>query len=56
MGNEADGVSAGVTAKVSRRLTIPGFAQGPTAESLNVAVATAVTVSEFRRRWFSLLQ
>ena len=50
MGNEAEGVSAAVAAQVSRRLTIPCFAQGPHAESLNVAVATAVTVSEFRRK------
>lgn len=50
MGNEADGISPEVAAKVGVRLTIPSFAKGPTAESLNVAVATAVTVSEFRRR------
>ena len=50
MGNESDGVSAQVAAKVTRRLTIPSFSKGTHAESLNVAVATAVTVSEFRRR------
>lgn len=50
MGNEADGVSAGVASRVSRRITIPCFSKGSHAESLNVAVATAVTVSEFRRR------
>lgn len=50
MGNESEGVSKEVAAKVSRRLTIPSFAKGRGAESLNVAVATAVTVSEFRRR------
>lgn len=50
MGNESDGVSPEVAARVTRRLTIPSFSKGAHAESLNVAVATAVTVSEFRRR------
>ncbi len=50
MGNESEGVSSAVAAKVTRRLTIPSFAKGAHAESLNVAVATAVTVSEFRSR------
>ena len=50
MGNEANGISSGVAAEVSVRLTIPSFAKGPTAESLNVAAATAVTLSEFKRR------
>ena len=48
MGNEAHGISAEVAQQVTRRLTIPSF--GSAAESLNVSVATAVTVSEFRRR------
>lgn len=52
MGNESNGVSAEIAAKVNSRLFIPSFAPaGEThAESLNVAVATAVTVSEFCRR------
>lgn len=49
MGNESNGISTRVREKVSRRLLIPSFADGPTAESLNVAVATAITLSEFRR-------
>lgn len=49
MGNESKGISKETEAKVSERLLIPSFAEGPTAESLNVAVATAVTLSEFRR-------
>ncbi len=48
MGNEANGISAEVAEKVSDRITIPSFGGG--AESLNVAIATAVTVAEFRRR------
>lgn len=50
MGNEAHGISSMVAECVSHRLTIPAFAKGDKAESLNVAVATAVVVSEFRRR------
>lgn len=51
MGNEAHGISEAVAREVSRRITIPSFfegAQGP--ESLNVAIAAALTVSEFKRR------
>lgn len=49
MGNESNGVSAEVAAEVSSRLYIPSYGNSM-AESLNVAVATAVTLAEFRRR------
>lgn len=49
MGNESSGVSMEVAAEVSQRLFIPPC-KGSGAESLNVAVATAVCLSEFRRR------
>lgn len=49
-GNEANGISDGVAACCDRRITIPSFAKGKGSESLNAAVATAITVSEFRRR------
>ena len=49
MGNEAAGIRAEVAATVDRRLLIPAFG-GSGAESLNVAAATAVVLSEFRRR------
>ena len=48
MGNESNGISAEVARRLDSRLRIPSFGGG--AESLNVAVATAVTLSEFRRR------
>ncbi len=48
MGNESNGISAEVARRLDSRLCIPSFGGG--AESLNVAVATAVTLSEFRRR------
>ena len=51
MGNEGKGISADVEALVNRRLLIPSFpAHRPTSESLNVAIATAVAVAEFRRQ------
>ncbi|MDE5847394.1 MAG: RNA methyltransferase, partial [Muribaculaceae bacterium] len=50
MGNEGNGLSEAVRDKVNQPLLIPSFASGPHAESLNVAAATAITVSEFMRR------
>lgn len=51
MGNEGKGISPEVARFINRRLLIPNFPQGcETSESLNVAVATAITCSEFRRR------
>ena len=50
MGNEGNGISDAVRQRVSHRLLIPDFHQGATADSLNVAIATAITCSEFRRR------
>ena len=50
MGNEGNGISEEVRRMVTRPLLIPRFRQGESAESLNVAVATAITCSEFCRR------
>ena len=50
MGNEGNGISEAVRQHVTHRLLIPNFHQGDSAESLNVAIATAITCSEFRRR------
>jgi len=51
MGSEANGISSEVASTVTRRLYIPPFPpDAHTSESLNVAVATAITVAEFRRR------
>ena len=51
MGNEGKGISAAVEATVNHRLLIPSFPpHRPTSESLNVAIATAVAVAEFRRQ------
>ena len=53
MGNEGNGISAPLRERITRRLLIPDFHEGPTADSLNVAIATAITCSEFRRRRIS---
>ena len=50
MGNEGNGISDEVRTMVTHPLLIPRFRQGESAESLNVAVATAITCSEFCRR------
>lgn len=51
MGNEGKGISAGVARHINRRLLIPNYPKDrDTADSLNVAIATAVTCAEFRRR------
>ncbi|MCM1483550.1 MAG: RNA methyltransferase [Muribaculaceae bacterium] len=50
MGNEGNGISDHVAKAVTHRLTIPAFRQeGAGSESLNVAMATAIVLSEFRR-------
>lgn len=51
MGNEGNGISNRIAKAVTHKLYIPSWPKGePTSESLNVAVATAVVCSEFRRR------
>ena len=50
MGNEGNGISEAVRHRISHRLLIPAFHPSDTADSLNVAIATAITCSEFRRR------
>jgi len=53
MGNEGAGLGEPVVSQLSHRLFIPPFpAHRAGSESLNVAVATAVACSEFRRRTY----
>ena len=52
MGNEGNGISPEIRQRVNRRLLIPSYRTDDTAESLNVAIATAITCAEFRRRKF----
>jgi TrmH family RNA methyltransferase len=50
MGNEGKGISQEVARLVTDRILIPNYHEGrPTADSLNVAIATAITCAEFRR-------
>ena len=50
MGNEGNGISPDVRQLITHKLLIPNFNKNnETAESLNVAIATAITCSEFRR-------
>lgn len=51
MGNEGKGISDEIAGHVSHRILIPSYPpNSPTSESLNVGMATAITISEFRRR------
>ena len=51
MGNEGNGISEKILPFISQKLFIPTFPlNANTSESLNVGIATAITVAEFRRR------
>lgn len=51
IGNESDGISSEMEKLVSDKLYIPPYPQNASgSESLNAAIATAITVAEFRRR------
>ena len=49
MGNEANGVSEEISKKITHKISIPRFGKTQKTESLNVATATAILLSEFRR-------
>jgi len=49
MGNEANGISEGIEKLVKNRISIPRFGDLQKTESLNVATATAIILSEFKR-------
>ena len=51
MGNEGKGISRAVEKRITQKLYIPNYPpESESTESLNVAVATAIVCSEFRRR------
>ncbi len=50
LGNEANGISSSIVALVDQKITIPRFGNLQETESLNVANATAILLSEFKRR------
>ncbi|MFZ4105678.1 TrmH family RNA methyltransferase [Flavobacterium sp.] len=52
LGNEANGISEKIEKLVTKRLAIPRFGTLQQTESLNVATATAIFLSEFKRATF----
>jgi TrmH family RNA methyltransferase len=50
LGNEANGISKQVESQITQRISIPRFGELKATESLNVANATAIVLSEFKRR------
>lgn len=53
MGNEANGISVAIEKHTTERISIPRFGDLQRTESLNVATATAIILSEFKRGLFS---
>lgn len=49
MGNEANGISDSIEKLISKRISIPRFGKLKQTESLNVATATGIILSEFKR-------
>lgn len=53
MGNEGNGISPQIEELISRKISIPNYSnEKVTSESLNVGIATAIVVAEFRKRKF----
>ncbi len=50
LGNEANGISGEIEKLITRKLSIPQFGNAEKTESLNVATAAAIFLSEFKRR------
>ena len=50
MGNEANGISEEINTIIKNKLTIPRFGNIQETESLNVAMATSIILSEFKRK------
>lgn len=50
MGNEANGISQTLEELIKEKISIPRFGALQATESLNVATATAILLSEFKRR------
>ncbi|MFV8226824.1 TrmH family RNA methyltransferase [Christiangramia aquimixticola] len=53
LGNEANGISEEIKPFITHKITIPQFGAIQSTESLNVATATAVALSEFKRGVFT---
>lgn len=56
IGNESDGISEGMSKFTTQKIHIPAYpSDSDGSESLNAAIATAITVAEFRRHELSEL-
>ena len=51
LGNEANGISSSIESLINKKLSIPRFGTLKATESLNVATATAIFLSEFKRNF-----
>ena len=55
MGNEGNGISQAVRPYITHPIRIPSYPKNAeTSESLNVAIATAIVLAEFRHKFFQL--
>lgn len=52
-GNEANGISKKLEQVIDKKISIPRFGELQATESLNVAMATAIVLSEFKRTSFT---
>jgi len=50
LGNEANGISENIEKVITQKITIPKFGAVQQTESLNVAMATSIMLSEFKRK------
>jgi len=50
LGNEANGISKEINSLLTKKITIPQFGDQQKTESLNVATAAAIIISEFKRK------
>jgi TrmH family RNA methyltransferase len=50
LGNEGNGISKNIEKFIDTKITIPAFNENKKAESLNVSIATAIVLSEIKRK------
>ncbi len=50
LGNESNGISKNIEKNITHKISIPSFNKTKYAESLNIASATAIICSEFKRK------
>ena len=50
LGNEANGIRTEIASYIQQKITIPSYGKTQGAESLNVAMAGSILLSEFKRR------